>query len=706
MKRKNNTINVSKLIFVVLVVSFFAIVIKLSFVSLADKTDGIDLTAFVENRNTEKEILKAERGNIVSSDGEILAQSVNAYTVQAILSETRTKNPDNPQHVVDKEKTAESLAPILGASREYILERLNKEKVYQVEFGQYGRINTITKKQIEALDLPGIVFSESSKRYYPMSDFASYIIGYAQANEEDEIVGKMGIEAYFDKELQGKDGYKIYQKDAYGYTMPNTTTVTEPAKSGEDVYLTIDSKIQMFVENGIKDITKDNKMDWITFSVLDAKTGAVVAAGSDPSFNLNTKESIKSYLNPLTAYQYEPGSTMKIFSFLAAMENNKYDGDAIYKSGTIKVDDAIIKDFNGKGWGPITYDSGFAYSSNVAATNLALNIGRENLYNYYASLGFGKKTGITLPNEGKGDIDFTYRSEIATASFGQGITTTPIQNLQALTVLTNDGIEIQPYIVEKIVNSETGEVTYQHERTELGQKAKKENVDKMLSLMYDVVYSGKTDAKFYKAENITIVGKTGTAQIPGPNGGYLRGKNDYVRSFAGIFPYENPQYIIYVSVKKYDGNYKKFATMVTKVVEEIAKYKNITELVEKVDNSKIITLNNYINADTIITEERLKKLNLSVVKLGNGKYIINQYPKKGSVVLSGTKLFLLTNDSEYYLPDITGWSSNEITTLCNLVDLNCNITGHGIVTKYSLPANTKLNKSMNLDITLEQKNIT
>ena len=706
MKRKNNTINVSKLIFVVLVVSFFAIVIKLSFVSLADKTDGIDLTAFVENRNTEKEILKAERGDIISSDGEILTQSVNSYTVQAILSETRTKNPDNPQHVVDKEKTADSLAPILGASREYILERLNKEKVYQVEFGQYGRINTITKKQIEALDLPGIVFSESSKRYYPMSDFASYIIGYAQTNETDEIVGKMGIEAYFDNELQGKDGYKIYQKDAYGYTMPNTTTVTEPAKSGEDIYLTIDSKIQMFVENGIKEIAKDNEMDWITFSVLDAKTGAVVAAGSDPSFNLNTKESIESYLNPLTAYQYEPGSTMKIFSFLAAMENNKYDGDTIYKSGTIKVDDAIIKDFNGKGWGPITYDSGFAYSSNVAATLLALNIGRENLYNYYASLGFGKKTGITLPNEGKGDIDFTYRSEIATASFGQGITTTPIQNLQALTVLTNDGIEIQPYIVEKIVNSETGEVTYQHERTELGQKAKKENVDKMLSLMYDVVYSGKTDAKFYKAENITVVGKTGTAQIPGPNGGYLRGKNDYVRSFAGIFPYENPQYIIYVSVKKYNGNYKKFATMVTKVVEEIAKYKNITELVEKVDNSKIITLNNYINADTNITEERLKKLNLSVVKLGNGKYIINQYPKKGSVILSGTKIFLLTNDSEYYLPDITGWSSNEITTLCNLVDINCNITGHGIVTKYSLPSNTKINKSMNLDIILEQKNIT
>ncbi len=700
MKRKSNTINVSKIIFVVLVFSFFAIIIKLSLVSLADKTNGIDLTTFVENRNTETEILKAERGKIFSTDGEILAQSVYAYKVQAILSESRTKDPENPEHVVDKEKTADELSKILLAPRDYIYKQLCTENVYQVEFGSYGRINTIIKKQIEALDLPGIVFEEGSKRYYPMSNFASYIIGYAQADDSDKIVGKMGIEAILDNELQGEDGYTIYQKDAYGYTMPNTTTVTEPAKTGKDVYLTIDSKIQMFVENGINDISKDNNMDWLTFSVMDAKTGAIVASGSNPNFNLNTKENITSYLNPLTAYQYEPGSTMKIFSFLAAMENDKYDGSSKYQSGKLKVDDATIKDFNGKGWGTITYDEGFAYSSNVAATNLGLLIGRENLYNYYASLGFGKQTGIKLPNEGKGDIDFTYRTEVATASFGQGITTTPVQNLQALSILTNDGIEIEPYIVDKIVNSDTGEVEYQHERTELGRKAKTENINKMLSLLYDVVYSGKTDAKFYKAENVTLVGKTGTAEITGA-GGYLTGKYDYVRSFAGIFPYEDPQYIIYVSVKKYDGNYKEFAQMVTKVVEEIAKYKNITELVEKVDNSKIITLNNYLNTETLITEERLKKLNLNVIKLGNGKFIINQYPEKGNIILSGNKVFLLTNDSDYVMPNIIGWSSSEVITLCKLLKLDYEITGYGKVATTSITEGTALTKGMKLTITLQ-----
>lgn len=701
MKRKNNTINVSKIIFVVLVFSFLAIVIKLSLVSLKKTTNGVDLTAFVENRNTETEVLKAKRGSIKSSDGEILAQTINSYTLIAYLSESRTKDPDNPQHVVDKEATAKALAPILGTTEDYILSRLNQE-AYQVEFGTSGKnLSTITKNQIEDLALPGIDFIESNKRYYPMSNFASYIIGYAKSNDDGNIVGQMGIEAYFDDELQGVDGYTIYQKDAYGYTMPNTTTVTEEPVQGKDIYLTIDSKIQLFVENGIQEISKDNNMDWLTFSVMDAKTGAIVASASNPNFNLNTLADIKSYLNPLTTYTYEPGSTMKIFSFLAAMENNVYDGSKKYKSGTIKIDDATIKDFNGKGWGTITFDEGFAYSSNVAATNLAIELGRENLYNYYASLGFGRQTGVTLPNEAQGDIDFTYRTEVATASFGQGITTTPIQNLQALSILANDGVEIQPYIVEKVVDSETGETTYQHERTELGTKASKENIDKMLSLLHDVVYSGKTDAKYYESDNITLVGKTGTAQITGSNGGYLSGKYDYVRSFAGVFPYENPQYIIYVSVKRYDGVYREFAEMVKKVVEEIAKYKNLTELIEEVDTDKIITLDNYISSDIQSVEEKLKKLNLSVVKLGNGKYIINQYPNKGTVVLAGSKLFLKTNGPEYTMPNITGWSVSEVNTLCKLLGLKLKSNGYGKVKSFSIAEGTKIVNGSSLEVTFE-----
>ena len=699
MRKKNNTITISHLILVVLILSFCAIIYKLSYVSLANEIDGINLTKFVEARNTETDVLPATRGCIYSGDNELLAKNINSYNVIAFLDPKRTENSKNPRHVIDVSYTATVLSPILNMEIE-TLTRLMSQKKYQVELGPGGRgISEMTKKEIEKLNLPGIGFTSSSKRYYLLGSLAPYIIGYASTDDDGTISGKMGIESYFDKELEGQDGYTIYQKDLYGYTMPNTTTVTVPAQPGKDVYLTIDSKIQMFLENGIKEISEANDMTWLTFSVMDAKTGAIVASASNPTFNLNERV-ITNYLNPLTSYAYEPGSTMKIFSFLAAMENGSYNGSDTYPSGKIEVEDAVIQDFNGGvGWGTITYDEGFAYSSNVAATRLALKIGRDKLHDFYDNLGFGSKTNITLPGEVKGSANFIYRTELATAAFGQGITTTPIQNLQALSILTNNGMEIQPYIVEKIVDSNTGEVTYQHQRKELGQKVTKENAEKMRALMYDVVYSGKTDARYYKSDTITMIGKTGTAQITGASGGYLTGKTDYVRSFAGIFPYDNPQYIIYVSVKQYSGIYKDFASMVTNVVEEIAKYKNITDNTTKIDNSKIIKMENYISKNTQESIEQLQSQGMNVVTIGNGKYIINQYPKKDKKIPAGSKAILITN-GELTMPNVIGFSSNEVITICKLLNLNYNINGVGNVVSTSIPEGTPITKDMTIAINL------
>ena len=699
MKKRVKTISINKFIIVLLVFSFLIAIIKLCFVSLAKETDGVNLTEFVNNRNTEKEILKAERGKIYSQDGEVLSQSINSYTVVAFLEPSRTTDEENPRHVVDKELTAQKLSEILGMSEEYILLLLNKE-AYQVELGPNGRgITEITKKEIEALGLPGIGFIESQKRYYPMSTFASYIIGFAQTDEVGNINGKMGIEQYYNEELEGVDGYTIYQKDAYGYSMPNTKTITVPSKTGSDIYLTIDSKIQLFVENAIKEIEAGGNLDWFVFEVMDAKTGAIVASSSYPNFNNNTLN-ITNYLDPLVSYAYEPGSTMKIFSFLAAMENGVYNGSSTYNSGTVKIDDSVISDSNNVGWGTITYDEGFAHSSNVAATNLAMAIGREKLYNFYSSLGFGKQTGITLPGEYSGTIDFTYRTEIATASFGQGITTTPIQNLQALTIIANDGIEVQPYIVEKIVNPETGEVTYQHERKELGRKASSENIAQIKKLMLDVVEKGYTDARYYKSDVVQIFGKTGTAEVVTGNGEYSTGTYDTTRSFVAIFPYEDPQYVIYISARRYTGAYKNVANAVKQVIEEIAKYKNINELAEEIDKTKIVTLDNYISSDLESVVEKLKLQKLNVIVLGTGKYIINQYPVKGTKVVAGSKIFLISNNNDYVMPDITGWSTTEVTTLFKLLKVKYSLDGTGKVVKYSIPAGSEINSDTYVEVTL------
>ena len=702
MKRKITTVNIHHIVLILLILSFVLISYKTIAVAISERTDGINLTEFTKNRNTEKDIIKATRGDILSSDGELLATNVNSYTVAAWLNPNRTKNDNNPQHVVDKDLTASKLSEVLNMDKDYILSLLNKN-ADQVELGPNGRgISELTKKEIEKLDLPGIFFIEGQKRFYPMSSVASHTIGYARSSQTNNTIkGWMGIEQYYDKELQGKDGYTIYQKDAYGYVLPNTTPLTVESKDGKNIELTIDSKLQLFVENGIKEIMSNNNMDWMNFSIMDAKTGAIVATSSNLNFNLNTLDNIQSYLNPLTSFTYEPGSTMKIFSFLAAMEEGVYNGSATYKSGTIEIDDATIKDFNNVGWGTITYDEGFAYSSNVAASYLALSLGKEKLYNFYSKLGFGKKTGITLPEEYAGDIDFNYRVEQATASFGQGITTTPIQNLQALTILTNNGTEIKPYIVEKIWDKKTNEITYQHKKEELGKKVSEDNVKKMLSLMYDVVYSGKTDASFYKTNGITLIGKTGTAQITGSNGKYMNGPIDYIRSFAGIFPYEDPQYILYVSVKRFDGKYRDFAKMVTKVVEEISKYKNITELKENIDKSKIIKLDNYISKTVEESVNNIREKGLKEINIGNGDYVIDQFPKKGTTVLKNNKVFLITNGNQNIMPNIIGWSSSEVITLCKLLNLDYKTTGRGFAISQSIEEGTIVEKGTPLEITFQ-----
>lgn len=695
-RRKKNTVTINKVLILCVVLSFFAAIIKVLIVSLSTEVDGLNLTEFADSRNTEKEVLYAKRGSIYDVNGEKLAESVNSYTVIGYISSKRTTDENNPQHVVDKELTAKELSPLINVSEEQIINLLSKD-LYQVDLKR--GVSELVKSKIEALDLPGIDFVESSKRWYKMGNFASYIIGYAQADDDGKIIGKMGIEAKFDDVLTGTDGYTEYQKDAYGYKMPQTTPIVVDAKSGNDVYLTIDNNIQMFVENGIKAVTNKVPMDWLVFEVMDAKTGAIVASGSSPNFNLNTLDNIENYLNPLTSYEYEPGSTMKIFSFMSAMENGKYDGNATYQSGTIKVEDSTIKDFNGVGWGVITFDQGFAHSSNVAATHLAQSLGRDKLKDTYQKLGFGSKTGIELPGENEGDINFYYNTEVATASFGQGITTTPIQNLQALSSLTNEGSVLKPYIVSKIVDPE-GNTIFEAQRTEVNKVASASTAEKLLSLMYNTVYEGPTDAKFFKADNVTIVGKTGTAQIAAPTGGYMTGDYDYIKSFAGVFPYEDPQYIVYVSTKRLQGSFREVGNMTKKIIEEIAKYKNITDSVEHIDETKIVSLNNYISIDLIETEEKLKKLNLEPVAIGSGKYIVNQYPLSKAKVEKGSKVFLLTNDTNYIMPDVTKWTSSEIISFCNIIGLKYELNGYGLVESTSISSGSLIDLNTPLIINL------
>ncbi len=698
--KKNNSLKMNKFIILAIVFLFGLIILKLIQVGLFKTVDDMDLTAFSNNRNTAKETLYATRGTIYDYNGDVLAKNVNSYTVIAYLSDSRTTNSNHPQHVIDKDMTAKALEPVLNMSYDLLMKLLSSD-LYQVELGPNGRgITELKKEEIQALDLPGIDFIASSKRYYKMNSFASYLIGYARKNNDNVITGEMGIEKAYNDVLSGTDGFREYQKDAYGYQIPNTPSITKSPVSGADIYLTIDNNIQLILENVIANLKKDYQMDWLTISVMEAKTGRIVGSASTPSFNLNTLDDVKSYLNPLVSYQYEPGSTMKIFSFLAAMENNIYDGNKLYQSGTVNVADAVIKDFNNVGWGKISFDTGFSYSSNVAATYLALDLGNSKLRSFYEKCGFGSLTNIELPNETKGLINFKYKSELANASFGQGVTISPIQMLQALSIIANDGDMLKPYIIDRIVYSD-GKIDKTAEKTIVRNVASKKNIDYMKNMMKDVVYSNLTDAKYYKANNITVIGKTGTAQIA-TSGGYLNGKYDYVRSFAGLFPYENPEYIIYYATSKFVGPISTVAKQVATAIEEIAKYKDIVEVESSLDETKIIKVSNYLNKPVEDVLELLNEQGIIPVVIGTGDKVSNQYPKADSIVLKGNKVFLKTNSNTILMPDITGYTSAEVVAWCNIIGLKYELNGYGKVVGSSIDIGSEINKNTKIVVNLSK----
>ncbi len=691
--KKGVTVKISKYIILSVAFLFMAIIAKLSYVVLSSKVDGINLKDKAASIAKVKKTLYADRGSIYDVNGEELASTINSYTVIAYLKSNKT-------NVLDKEGTAKALSPILNMTEEKLIELLSKN-LYQVELrpGGYG-ISEVVKAKIEKLELPGIDFIKNSKkRYYNKSTFASYLIGYAKGSDDGKIVGELGIEGYYDDILSGENGYTKYLKyTSSNYKIPNSPEETVKAKNGSDIYLTIDSSIQLITEKAVATMKEKFNTDWAVFTVMDAKTGAIVASSTSPNFNPNDTNTIKEYMNPLISYQYEPGSVMKVFSFASAIEEGKYDGEETFKSGSYTLKDGtVIRDSERKGWGTISFDEGFARSSNVAATTLALRLGIDNLSGYYDSLGFGKKTGIELSNEAIGDIEMVYESELATASFGQGVSVTAIQMLQALSSITNDGTVIKPYLVDKIVD-QNGNVTYEGKREVVKKVYSKSTVNKMHELMKKMIKINK----YWQVENVSLMGKTGTAQIAS-KGGYLDGTYDYVKSFAGIFPADDPKYIVYAVGRKPEANLGSWAKVITTAIEEIASYAKLTETKSDSDLSKLITLDNYISRELNVVIEELKNKKINVITLGNGKYIINQYPLKNKILLAGEKLFLLTNDDEFKMENLTGWSLSEVKTYANLLGIKLEYSGYGYVTSQNIETNTVIDReNMTLSVELEK----
>ena len=714
MKTRSMKWKTPMVVFCVFLVFILILFLQYVYLAISPNVYGINMQEFAANRNTYSSLLHAKRGTIYDSQGDILAQDVSSYTVIAYLDESRTGSSNTLYHVADKQMTAEALAPLLNMEVEEILDLLNRD-VYQVELGPGGRgITEILKKKIEELNLPGIDFIESYKRYYPNGDFASYIVGYAKkqlvdieldntTKQEEMLVGELGIEVEYNDLLKGENGFISYQQDRYGYKIPDTPEINEPAVDGSDIYLTIDANIQRILETVVEENVELYDPDWVTISVMDAKTGDILGSASSPSFDPN-KLNLTNYENPLTSFVYEPGSVMKTYTYMCAIEKGTYQGDDLYHSGYIDIEGTKIYDWNDIGWGDITYDRGYILSSNVATSNIMQNfLTKDDLKSCLESYGFGNTTGIDLPRELSGSIVFNYPVEVAAASYGQGITTTPIQHLQALSIIANDGYMVKPHIVSKIVQDD--EIIYERQVEKSEQIVSQATIDKMQELMYDAVNDeeGGAIGLAYRVDGMEVMGKTGTAEIYDEvNGGYLTGWNDYIYSFSGIFPADDPEMIIFVSVKRpSDGSNAGIKKMSQEAMESIAKYKGYVSNDINDDTINDVVLDNYVNLNAKDVVKNLENQGLDVILLGDGNRIIKQYPISGTTLLTGDKVFLLTNAKEILMPNLVGYSRIEAIALLDLIDVEYELDGYGFVTNQSIKVGEQITDKLKL--TLKQK---
>lgn len=776
----NKKWNAPVICFIVFTFIMIGLFIQFCYLGLSKDVYGIDMQSFASNRNTVSNTIVANRGTIYDTHENILAQNINTYTLIAYLDPARTKDDTNPKHVVDKEYTAHKLSEILGRENyDYILERLNKN-AKQVEFGLVGKnLTELDKIAIEELNLPGIDFTETTKRYYPNGNFASYIIGYAKqytrininldekydlyddyklffdtydnlkiviANKDiltlkdktitgikygtsivyikhegrslativfnvtkresfekkdSTIVGELGIESIFDDKLTGSDGYISYQQDKYGYKIPNTPETKIEAIDGNDIYLTIDSNIQRFAENTVMEVVNGYNPEWTIVSVMDAKNGEILASATSPSYNPNSLPNDMQYQNPLVSYSYEPGSVMKTYTYMCAIETGAYDGSKEFLSGGYEFSDGtVVHDWDPEGWGYLSYDVGYSYSSNVGIINIIKDyLSKDKLSNCLSKFGFGKKTGVELSNELAGDIGFKYDIEVGTAGFGQGISTTPVQQLQALSIIANDGVMVKPHIIKKIVNTKTKEETITKVQKS-GKLVSTNTVNKMKDLMESVIDPNSPTGSRYYLEGYGLIGKTGTAQIY-QNGKYLTGENDYIVSIALMYPKDDPEIIIYAAAKRpaHSAN-RAFPDATRELVQNIAKYRNMFDANNGKENTSTVIVENYISNSVENTKKMLEDKKINVVVIGSGDTIIKQYPSKGSKILEGDKVFLLTNSSEYNMLNLKGYSRIDVIEYSKLVGINPKFDGYGYVISQSIEEGTVIRKNSNLNITL------
>ena len=611
-----------KIVLLGLIICFILIISKVFYIQVFDYQKLKAKASDLWSRNL---VIGANRGRIITSDNTVVADNLTTVSLVVV-----------PNQIKNKEEVIENLASILNVSPEKISEHVNKKSSVEIVHPEGRGLSFEIADKINALGYEGVYLLKEGKRFYPYDTLLSHALGFVGIDNQ----GLSGLELSYDKYLTGTSGAIKYFSDAKGNKLDKSGIYVEPV-NGLDLYLTVNYNIQAAVERELNNVMTKYNADEAWAIVMNPNNGEILAIASKPDYSpSNYQNYSEEVINRNLAIwaTYEPGSTFKIITLAASVQEKTVDllNDAFYDGGSINVEGARIKCWKHGGHGSQTYLQVVQNSCNPGFVSLGQKLGKERLFKYINNFGFGKKTGIDLNGEAKGilfNLNNVGPVELATTSFGQGISVTAIQQITAVSAAINGGVLYQPYIVKRIADPNTGEIILENDPKIIRNVIDKETSETVRMALETVVAYG-TGRNAY-IEGYRIGGKTGTAQKV-KNGVYLTG--NYIVSFIGFLPADKPEAVIYVAVDNPKG-VTQFGGTVSAPIAKNIMYDIIDEL--KIEPSeytldrtynwydtKYVKVPNIVGMNIDDAKKELKKFTINYV--GNGKIIRRVSPNAGT----------------------------------------------------------------------------
>ena len=624
-----------RIVLLIVIVVLIVVLGKIFYIQVIDYKKLNSLANSLWSRNLP---IAADRGKIYSSDGVVLADNIT--TVSLVLI---------PNQISNKGDVVRDIAAILGVPEEVIREHVYKKSSMERVHPEGRRLSYDIAEKINALNYDGVYLLKESKRYYPYDNLLSHSLGYVGIDNQ----GLSGLELLYDDVLKGEGGSIKYFSDAKGKRLKEAS-VYEEAANGLDVYLTINFELQSTLERELNNVMTKYNADGAWGIAMNPKSGEILAISSRPDFNPNNYSDYDiNEINRNMAIwaSYEPGSTFKILTLSASVEEGTVDllNDRFYDGGSVNVDGARIKCWKAGGHGDESFLEVVQNSCNPGFVELGNRLGTERLFNYINKFGYGKKTGIDLNGEATGiifPVNKVGPVELATTSFGQGVSVTAIQQITAVSAAINGGKLYTPYVVKRI-SSDTGDIIKENS-SKFVRNVISANTSKTVRMALESVVALGTGRNAY-IDSYRVGGKTGTAQKV-KDGRYMVG--NYIVSFIGFLPADDPEIVVYIAIDNAKGITQYGGTVAAPVAKNVLKDAALILGVEKREDGlqkvyqwydkKYSSIADVVGMSREDATKALKGFNIEYT--GNGKVVRKMSPKGGSHIAIGESVRLFLSD--------------------------------------------------------------